>query len=69
MPELSDLLTLCDHFWRRTDGTFDTTVQPLWRCYADHFARNDNTSSEPSLAERKEGLELVGWEKLHLGRK
>lgn len=66
--DLSDLLTLCDHFWRLTDGTFDPTVQPLWRCYADHFARNDKTSPGPSLAERKEALELVGWEKLQFDR-
>jgi FAD:protein FMN transferase len=62
--ELSDLLTLCDHFWRLTDGMFDPTVQPLWRCYAEHFAMNHKTSEGPSAAKRKEALELVGWEKV-----
>ena len=66
--ELSDLLTLCDHFWRLTDGMFDPTVQALWRCYADHFAMHDKTSGGPSAAKRKEALELVGWEKVRFDR-
>jgi thiamine biosynthesis lipoprotein len=66
--DLSDLLSLCDHFWRLTDGTFDPTVQPLWRCYADHFAINDKTSAGPSPAERKKALNLVGWEKVQFDR-
>src|SRR5262245_28688587 len=39
--ELSELLTLCDHFWRLTDGMFDPTVQPIWQCYAEHFAATE----------------------------
>jgi len=66
--ELSELLTLCDHFWRLTHGTFDPTVQPLWRCYADYFAMNDRTSDGPSAAKKKEALELVGWEKVRFDR-
>ena len=66
--ELSELLTLCDHFWRLTHGTFDPTVQPLWRCYADYFAMNDTTSDGPSAAKKKEALELVGWEKVRFDR-
>jgi thiamine biosynthesis lipoprotein len=66
--ELSELLTLCDHFWRLTQGMFDPTVQPLWQCYADHFAMNDRTAEGPSAAKRKEALELVGWEKVRFNR-
>lgn len=66
--ELSDLLTLCDHFWRLTGGMFDPTVQALWRCYADHFAMHDKTSEGPSAAKRKEALELVGWDKVRYDR-
>ena len=66
--ELSELLTLCDHFWRLTQGMFDPTVQPLWRCYADHFAMNDRTAEGPSAAKRKEALELVGWERVRFDR-
>lgn len=65
--ELSELLTLCDHFWRLTQGMFDPTVQPLWRCYADYFAMN-RTSEGPSAAKRKEALELVGWERVRFDR-
>jgi thiamine biosynthesis lipoprotein len=66
--ELSDLLTLCDQFWRLTSGMFDPTVQPLWRCYADHFAMADRISKGPSAAQRKEAMELVGWQKVRFDR-
>jgi FAD:protein FMN transferase len=66
--ELSKLLTLCGHFWGLTHGTFDPTVQPLWRCYADYFAMNDGTSEGPFAAKRKEALELVGWERVRFDR-
>jgi thiamine biosynthesis lipoprotein len=66
--ELSEILTLCDHFWRVTHGTFDPTVQPLWRCYADYFAMNDGTSEGPSATKKREALELVGWERVHFDR-
>jgi thiamine biosynthesis lipoprotein len=66
--ELSELLTLCDHFWQLTDGMFDPTVQPLWRCYADHFAAANQTLEGPSKAKLSAALELVGWEKLRFNR-
>jgi thiamine biosynthesis lipoprotein len=67
-PELSELLTLCDHFWRLTHGTFDPTVQPLWRCYADYFAINDRNLEGPSAAKKEEALERVGWERVRFDR-
>jgi FAD:protein FMN transferase len=66
--ELSELLTICDHFWQLTDGMFDPTVQPLWRCYADHFAAGNQTMEGPSEAKLRTALELVGWEKLRFNR-
>lgn len=63
--ELSELLALCGYFWRLTGGTFDPTVQPLWRCYADHFAMAARNSEGPPAAKRNEALGLVGWEKVH----
>jgi thiamine biosynthesis lipoprotein len=66
--ELSDLLTLCERFWRLTDGMFDPTVQALWRCYADHFALAPKITEAPSKSERKEALKLVGWEKVRFDR-
>jgi len=66
--ELAELLTLCDRFWRLTDGMFDPTVQPLWRCYADHFAAANQSIEGPSKAKLSAALELVGWEKLQFNR-
>jgi thiamine biosynthesis lipoprotein len=66
--ELSDLLTLCDRFWRMTNGAFDPSVQPLWQCYADHFATSGSASTGPSMAKIKDALKLVGWEKVHFDR-
>lgn len=66
--ELLDLLTSCDHFWRLTDGIFDPTVQPLWRCYADYFASEHNASLGPHSAKRLEALELVGWKNVRFDR-
>ncbi len=66
--ELLELLTLCDHFWQLTAGVFDPTVQPLWQCYAEHFAAGDQTIESPSEAKLRAALELVGWEKLRFNR-
>jgi FAD:protein FMN transferase len=33
-----------------TGGAFDVTVQPLWRLYADHFARSDVIDEPPPRA-------------------
>jgi thiamine biosynthesis lipoprotein len=66
--ELSDLLASCDRFWRLTGGAFDPTVQPLWRCYADHFAVVRDASQGPSSAKIRDALDLVGWGKVRFDR-
>ena len=66
--ELLELLTLCDHFWKLTEGVFDPTVQALWQCYAEHFADGDRTIEGPSGAKVKAVLQLVGWDKLRFNR-
>jgi thiamine biosynthesis lipoprotein len=66
--ELSDLLASCDQVWRLTGGAFDPTVQPLWRCYADHFAAGHAASQGPPSAKIKEALELVGWANVRYDR-
>lgn len=66
--ELSDLLASCDRFWRLTGGTFDPTVQPLWRCYADHFAAVGAASQGPSAAKLKDAVRLVGWGNVRFDR-
>jgi thiamine biosynthesis lipoprotein len=66
--ELAELLALCHDFWRTTDGAFDPSVQPLWRCYADHFAASGRASTGPSPEELANALKLVGWEKVRFDR-
>lgn len=66
--ELSDLLAVCDQLWQATDGLFDPTVQPLWQCYADHFAKANRDSKGPPAPKLKEALELVGWRNVRFDR-
>lgn len=66
--ELSDLLVACDRFWRLTGGAFDPTVQPLWRCYADHFAAVRDASQGPSVAKLEDAVKLVGWGNVRFDR-
>ena len=44
------LLSEAARFSRLTDGAFDVTVQPLWRLYADHFARSGADPAGPPPA-------------------
>lgn len=67
-PELVTLLARCDDVVRLTGGVFDPTVQPLWRCYADHFAANGPQAGPPPAAVLREALERVGWDGLRHGR-
>lgn len=62
--ELVHLLGLCDDIWRMTDGAFDPTVQPLWRCYADHFAVADADPAGPPPQKLAAAIGLVGWSKV-----
>jgi thiamine biosynthesis lipoprotein len=66
--ELVHLLGLCDDIWRVTDGAFDPTVQPLWRCYADHFVAADADPAGPPPQKLAAAVELVGWSKVSFDR-
>lgn len=66
--ELVQLLSLCDDIWRMTDGAFDPTVQPVWRCYADHFAAEGADPAGPSSEKLAAAVELVGWPKVRFSR-
>lgn len=66
--ELVHLLELCDDLWQVTDGAFDPTVQPLWRCYADHFASADADPGGPTREALAEAVGLVGWSKVRFSR-
>lgn len=67
-PELVHLLGLCDDVWRMTGGAFDPSVQPLWRCYADHFAAAGADPAGPSPHELAAAIGLVGWSKVSVSR-
>ena len=66
--ELPDLLRLCDHFRRVTDGVFDPTVQPLWQCYAEHFSAENASAAGPGPRQLDDALRLVGWPKILFSR-
>ncbi len=44
-----------------TGGAFDATVQPLWRLYADHFARRSADANGPPEAALAEALSRVDY--------
>lgn len=59
-----DLVRLLDEGRRisnLTDGVFDVTVQPLWRLFAEHFARAGAAASGPDEAAIQQSLERVGY--------
>lgn len=66
--ELVDLLHACDRLWHDTGGLFDPTVQPLWRCYADHFATAGADPAGPPPAALAEAVGRVGWPAVQVSR-
>ncbi len=66
--ELVQLLRLCDNIWHMTGGAFDPTVQPLWRCYADHFATPGADPAGPPSHEITAAVARVGWRDVHVSR-
>jgi thiamine biosynthesis lipoprotein len=49
-------------------GAFDVTVQPLWRLYADHFARPGAPADGPTTSQVARALGLVDWRAVELDR-
>lgn len=66
--ELVDLLQTAVRYAELTGGAFDPTVQPLWRLYADHFARGDADPNGPSRDEVRAALARVGYQRLEVNR-
>ena len=62
--ELVELLSRCAAFSERTGGAFDVTVQPLFRRYAEHFARPGADPAGPAV---EDVLALVGWRGVEAG--
>jgi thiamine biosynthesis lipoprotein len=53
-PHLVTVLRAADDAWRRTEGAFDATVQPLWKLYAEaRRARRTPTLEELNAARRR----------------
>lgn len=63
-PDFVRLLEECRRYAQLTRGRFDPTVQPLWRLYAEHFARADADPSGPGPEALAVARELVGWERV-----
>ena len=59
-PDLLRILGESAGFHRLTGGAFDITVQPLWRLYADHFARADADPAGPGAPAIEAVLPLIG---------
>ncbi|MFQ5972180.1 MAG: FAD:protein FMN transferase [Alphaproteobacteria bacterium] len=59
--DLVRLLSECRAFSVATDGAFDATVQPLWRLYAQHFARSDADPRGPSERQLAGARALVDY--------
>jgi FAD:protein FMN transferase len=57
--ELVEILSFATALARHTDGSFDPTVQPLFKLYAEHFAIPDACPEGPPPDRIAETLELV----------
>ncbi len=61
--ELLDLLTVAWRLHEVTNGRFDPSIQPLWRLYADSYARGH----VPDPASVRHARSLMGYEKITFG--
>jgi thiamine biosynthesis lipoprotein len=66
--ELRLVLTEARRIAALSAGAFDVTVQPLWRLYADHFARPGAPADGPPASEVARALGLVDWRAVELDR-
>ena len=60
-PDMVRLLDEAARVSRLSEGAFDVTVQPLWRLYAEHFARHAQDRDGPDPAAIAAALALVDW--------
>ena len=65
--EMVELLSQARTISALTGGAFDPSVQPLWRLYADHFARPDADPEGPPETARRRALALVDYRALRIG--
>jgi thiamine biosynthesis lipoprotein len=65
--ELVTVLGSASQIAELTGGIFDVTVQPLWRLYADHFARPGSDPAGPGPGELERVGRLVGHTAIERG--
>jgi thiamine biosynthesis lipoprotein len=66
--EMVELIDRAVEISKATNGTFDPTVQPLWRLLAAHFSRADADPAGPGEAAIAAALGHVGLHHLTVGR-
>jgi len=59
--DLLALLSIARQVHVASGGAFDPTLQPLWRLYADHFARRPDDRSGPGRAKIAAVMKRVGF--------
>ncbi|MBF0373489.1 MAG: FAD:protein FMN transferase [Alphaproteobacteria bacterium] len=62
--ELLALMGEALRFSELTGGSFDPTVQPLWRLYFGHFLKPDADPAGPDAAAVAQAAALVDWRKV-----
>ena len=65
--ELLELLSFALMLSRQTEGAFDPTVQPLYRLYAEHFARPGADARGPARTAIARVLQAVDFRAVELG--
>lgn len=64
--DLVQVLSEARRFGEATGGTFDVTVQPLWRLYAEHFAGTVADPAGPDRDTVRSTVEHVGYRALEI---
>lgn len=62
------LLAAADAAHRLTGGRFDPTIQPLWKLYAEHFAKHPDCSEGPEAQHIEAARAQTGWQQVHYNR-
>ena len=61
--QFRDLLEIALKFSKISNGSFDITVQPLWKFYEDFYTNNDNANKVIKDSEIKNVLKKVDYKK------
>jgi thiamine biosynthesis lipoprotein len=65
--DMRRLLAACRRFAELSGGTFDVSVQPLWRLYARHFAAHPEAAEGPTAAEIAAARARVDYRRIEVG--